>query len=89
MVRYIVMDKYLVFIILRNAPTELRRVKIWALPVPASVTVITGQENTRKASNDSKRWPQDLSYLHKRYMSVFNRIVDQIYEAKNKHQGIL
>lgn len=48
-------NEYLVFIILRNAPTELRRVTIWALPVYASVTVITGQENARKASNDSKR----------------------------------
>ena len=48
-------DIYLVFIILINAPIELRRVTICALPVHASVTVITGQENARKASNDSKR----------------------------------
>jgi hypothetical protein len=49
------MRKYLVFIILINAPIEFSRVTICALPVHASVTVITGQENARKASNDSKK----------------------------------
>lgn len=57
------MMTHLVFIIFKNAPTELRRVTICALPVVASVTVITGQENARNASNDSKRCPQERSYL--------------------------
>lgn len=38
-------------------------VTMWALPVQQSVTVMTGHENVRKASKDSKNTPQDRSYL--------------------------
>jgi hypothetical protein len=38
-------------------------VTIWALPVKASVAVITGHEKDRKPSKVLNRWPQDRSYL--------------------------
>lgn len=53
----------LVLIILRNAPIDVMRVTMCALPVAQSVTVITGQENVRNSSKDSKNTPHDLSYL--------------------------
>jgi hypothetical protein len=53
----------LVLIILRNAPIEVILVTICALPVHESVTVMTGQEKTRKSPNDAKRWPHERSYL--------------------------
>lgn len=56
-------DTCLVLIILRNAPIEVIRVTMCALPVAQSVTVITGQENAKNSSNDSKNTPHDLSYL--------------------------
>ena len=56
-------DTCLVLIILRNAPIDVIRVTMCALPVQQSVTVITGQENVRNSSNDSKNTPHDRSYL--------------------------
>jgi hypothetical protein len=56
---------YLVLIILRNAPMDVILVTMWALPVQQSVTVMTGHENVRNASKDSKNTPQDRSYLVK------------------------
>jgi hypothetical protein len=53
----------LVFIILRKAPTDVSRVATCALPVQASVTVITGHEKPKKSSKDAKRWPHERSYL--------------------------
>lgn len=55
---------YLVLIILRNAPIVFILVTMCAFPVIQSVTVITGHENVRNVSNDSKNAPQDRSYLH-------------------------
>jgi hypothetical protein len=54
---------HLVLTILIKLFMAVRRVTIWALPVHESVTVITGQENPRNSSKDSKKWPHDLSYL--------------------------
>lgn len=48
---------YLVFTIFRKALIELSRVTICARPVQLSVTVMTGQENTRNSSNEEKRCP--------------------------------
>ena len=56
-------ESHLVFIILMKLLIAVRRVTIWALPVHESVTVITGQENPRNSSKDSKKLPHDLSYL--------------------------
>lgn len=53
----------LVLIIFTNAPMDVMRVTMWALPVQASVTVMTGHENVRNSSNDSKKTPQVRSYL--------------------------
>lgn len=61
---------HLVLIIFKNAPTEFRRVTICALPVVASVTVMTGHENARNASKVSNRWPQDRSYLAETFQCV-------------------
>jgi hypothetical protein len=38
-------------------------VTIWALPVYASVAVITGHEKDRNSSKVLKRWPHERSYL--------------------------
>lgn len=54
---------YLVLIILRKAPMEVIRVTMCALPVWASVTVITGQENATKSSKELNRCPHERSYL--------------------------
>jgi hypothetical protein len=54
---------HLVLIIFKKAPMEFRRVTIWALPVQASVTMMTGHENVRKASKDENKWPHDRSHL--------------------------
>src|ERR1700722_12280910 len=54
---------WLVLIILRKAPMEVILVTIWALPVHASVTVITGQENSKKSSKEAKKCPHERSYL--------------------------
>lgn len=53
---------YLVFTIFKKALIELSRVTICARPVQLSVTVMTGQENTRNSSNEEKRWPHVRSY---------------------------
>jgi hypothetical protein len=57
----------LVLIILRNAPMEVRRVTMCALPVTVSVTMTTGHEKARNSSNDWNRCPHERSYL--RYLS--------------------
>jgi hypothetical protein len=54
---------HLVLIILIKAPMEFRRVTIWALPVQASVTVMTGHEKAKNSSNDENRCPHDRSHL--------------------------
>ena len=53
----------LVLIILRKAPIDVIRVTMCALPVQQSVTVMTGHENVRNSSKDSKNTPQERSNL--------------------------
>ena len=61
------------------------RVTICALPVQQSVTVMTGQENVRNSSNDSKKTPHDRSYLSfKVTFSLVEHKADRI-----AYQGIL
>ena len=58
---------YLVFSILRKAPTVDKRTTMCARPVQASVTVIVGHEKVRNSSKDSKKMPHERSYLRKMF----------------------
>lgn len=57
------LSAHLVLIIFKNAPIEFNRVTMCALPVYASVTVITGHEKAKNSSNEVKRCPHVLSNL--------------------------
>lgn len=60
---YVMASAHLVLIIFKNAPIEVKRVTICALPVCASVTVIVGHEKAKNSSKEVKRCPHVLSNL--------------------------